>query len=72
MNGPDKDVWVHDFANDLGRLAQGVGTRMPNENNTISFIHPSEIPAHKKVTYGRLVMDVKPLKVERYRVRLTV
>ena len=68
MNGPDKDVWVHD----LGRLVQGVGTRMLNEDNTISFIHPSEIPAHKKVTYGRLVVDVKPLKVERYRVRLTV
>ena len=33
---------------------------------------PSEIPTHKKVTYGRLVVDIRPLKEEKYRVRITV
>ena len=28
--------------------------------------------AHKKVTYGRLVVDIRPLKDEKYRVRITV
>ena len=72
MNGPDKFFWEKALANDLGRLAQGVGTRMPTENNTIFFVHPSEIPLHKKVTYGRLVVDIRPLKSEKYRVRVTV
>ena len=35
-------------------------------------MHPSEIPLHKKVTYGRLVVDIRPLKEEKFRVRITV
>ena len=45
---------------------------MTTGNSTIFFIHPSEIPAHKKVTYGRLVVEIRPLKDEKYRVRITV
>ena len=72
IQGPDKDIWVKSLANDFGRLAQGVKGRMPTGNSTIFFIHPSEIPSHKKVTYGRLVVDIIPLKEEKYRVRITV
>ena len=32
---PNKAVWIYAYANDLGRLAQGVGTRMPAGTNTI-------------------------------------
>ena len=45
---------------------------MPTGNSTIFFIQPSEIPAHKKVIYGCLVVDIRPLKDEKYRVRITV
>ena len=72
IQGPDKDIWVKALANDFGRLAQGVKDRMPTGNSTIFFIHPSKIPAHKKFTYGRLVVDIRPLKEEKYRVRITV
>ena len=72
IQGPDKDIWLKSLANDFGRLAQGVKDRMPTGNSTIFFIHPSEIPAHKKVTYGRLVLDIRPLREEKYRVRITV
>ena len=51
IQDPDKDIWVKSLANDFGSLAQGVKDRMPTGNSTIFFIHPSEIPAHKKVTY---------------------
>ena len=61
---PEKDIWVKALANDFGRLTQGVKVRMPTGNSTIFFIHPSEIPTHKKVTYGRLVVDIRPLKEE--------
>ena len=45
---------------------------MPTGNSKIFFIHPSEIPTHKKVTYGRLVVDIRALKEEKYCVRITV
>ena len=45
---------------------------MPTGNSKIFFIHPSKIPTYKKVTYGRLVLDIRPLKEEKYRVRITV
>ena len=45
---------------------------MPTGNSTIFFIHPSEIPAHKKVTFGRLVVDIQPLKDEKYRVGINI
>ena len=72
IQGPDKDIWVKALANDFGRLAQGVKDIIPTGNSTIFFIHPCEIPTHKKVTYGRLVVDIRPLKEEKYRVRITV
>ena len=70
IQGPDKEIWVKALANDFGRLAQGVKGRMPAGNSTILFIHPREIPSHKKVTYGRLVVDIRPLKEEKYRLQL--
>ena len=72
IQGPDKDIWVKSPAKDFGCLAQDVKGRMPTGNSTIFFIHPSEIPTHKKVTYGRLVVDIRPLKEEKYRVHITV
>ena len=38
IKGPTKAIWEISFANEIGRLAQGVGTRMPTGTNTISFI----------------------------------
>ena len=72
IQGPNKDIWVKALANDFGRLSKSVKRRMPTGNSTIFFIHPSEIPSHKKVAYGRLVVDIRPLKEEKYRVRITV
>ena len=34
LRGPRINVWTRSLANDLGRLAQGVGTRMPTGTNT--------------------------------------
>ena len=72
IQGSDKYIWVKSLANNFGRLAQGVKYRIPTGNSTIFFIHPSKIPEHKKVTYGRLVVDIRPSKDEKYRVRITV
>ena len=44
IRGPDGDTWVKALANDLGRLAQGVGTRMCTGTNTAFFVAKSSIP----------------------------
>jgi hypothetical protein len=72
IKGPDREIWKKAFANDLGRLAQGVGKRMTHGTNTVFFVHPSTIPRHKKVTYEKLVADLRPLKEETHRVRVTL
>jgi hypothetical protein len=70
--GPNGATWETSLANDLGRLAQGIGTRMPSGTNTIFFIAKSAIPTDRKVTYARLVSSLRPHKTEVERVRVTV
>ena len=47
-----KNVWAKSYANELGRLNQGI-RNIPG-TNTMFFINKSEIPAdrHKDITYG--------------------
>lgn len=68
----DPDKWNRAMGNELGRLAQGVGKRMTSGNNNIYYIPKSKIPKGKKITYGTIVCDYRPLKDDPYRVRLTV
>jgi hypothetical protein len=72
IQGPNKNTWTHSFANELGRLAQGVGTRMLSGTNTINFIPKHQVPLNRKVTYGRIVTSIRPQKTEKNRTRLTV
>ena len=72
MRGPDKDIWKTSLANDLGRLTQGVGTRMPTGTNTVFFIPRSAVPVGRTVTYSQLVASIRPHKTETHRVRVTV
>ena len=48
--GPDGADWICALTNDLGCLAQGVGTHMPDGNNTIFFIPKYATPKHKHIT----------------------
>ena len=60
IRGPDDATWVKALANDLGRLAQGVGTRMPTGTNTVFFVAKSSIPHEHKVTYAQMVATIRP------------
>ena len=51
-------------------MAQGVGNRVKG-TNTIFFIHRSGFPAGKRVTYGRIVVSIRPNKTETHGVRIT-
>ena len=58
------------MSNELGRLAQGI--REVNGNDVIDFIPFKEVPKDRIVTYANMVCDIRPLKTEKFRVRLTV
>jgi len=66
-----KEIWNKSFANELGRLANGVGERIKG-TKTIKFITKSMVPKGRKVTYGRIVVDYRPTKSEPNRTRLAV
>ena len=65
-------TWVRSYANELGRLTQGI--RDISGTNTMFFIHKHEIPPsrQKDITYGRIVVNYRPQKTEKERTRLTV
>ena len=71
MKGPTATTWQTSFANELGRLANGIGARMPTGTNTLAFIPKFLVPKGKVVTYGNLVCDIKPNKKETHRSRLS-
>ena len=50
---------------------QGVENRVKG-TNIIFFVHHSEVPAGKLVTYERIVVSIRTNKTETYRVRITV
>ena len=72
IKGPDRATWTTSYANELGRLANGVGTRMPNGTNTIKFIPSNAVPNGRNVTYGTVVCTIRPQKAEPHRSRLVV
>jgi hypothetical protein len=69
-----REKWIHSFANEFGRLSQGVGDRITG-TNTIFFIGHDKIPDdHRKdVTYGRMIcVNYRPQKIQKERSHLTV
>jgi hypothetical protein len=71
LAGTNSTTWTNALCNEYGRLAQGYGGTIVG-TDTIDFILRSDVPAHKKVTYGNFICDYRPLKSEEYRVYLTV
>ena len=66
-----KEVWLKSSANEFGRLAQGVGGRIKG-TNTIKFINHKKVPRGRTVTYARFVCELRPMKAEVERTRITV
>ena len=60
IKGPEREIWERSFANELGQLAQVI--REFNVTNTVMFIPKSKVPKYQKVTYGKIVCEIKPKK----------
>jgi hypothetical protein len=72
LKGNQPDLWIRAFANDLGMLAQGIGTRQPTGTNTFFIIPKAKVRANHQVTYGLIVARIRPHKQERNQVHLAV
>ena len=71
INDPKtRDTWLKAMANEIGRLAQGVGGRIEG-TDTFEFVHWKTIPKHKVVTYARIVSEIRPQKPDPHRIRMT-
>ena len=55
-------IWKESFANELGKLAQGVGSRIKSGTDTIFFIPHHAKPKNRVATYGKIVCDYKEFK----------
>jgi hypothetical protein len=71
LNGNEKKTWQRSISNEIGRLAQG-NKYSVKPTNTMNFIHHSEVPQDKIVTYASFRADLKPLKPEPHRIRCVV
>ena len=64
-------IWSTALENEVGRLSQGFKDRVKAQD-AMDFIYHNEIPTDRKVTYANFVCDYRPLKSEKFRVRMTV
>jgi hypothetical protein len=62
--------YKNSLGNELGHLSQGI--RDIQGTNTCFFVELTKIPKDRKITYGKLMCDLKPNKTEKERVRLIV
>ena len=53
-----KTICTKSFTKELAQLAQGL--KDIGGTDTIFFIHHKDVPRHKTVTYGRIVVDYRP------------
>jgi hypothetical protein len=65
-----KDIWQHSFANELGRLFQGI--RDIKGTGTCFFIMKDKMPLHKQATYGHICCNYHPQKDKPHRTLLTI
>ena len=69
--GPNKNTWLQSLSNEWGRLAQGNDAGV-HFNDVIEFISQQEVPSDRDVTYATYVLDYRPHKTEKIRIRITV
>jgi hypothetical protein len=65
-----RDIWTHSFANEIGRLFQGIHEHKGTD--TCFFMKKLDVPKGRTYTYGRIVCNYCPQKDKPHRTRLTV
>ena len=68
----DKSIRINALVDELGRLVDGVGSRMLSGTNTIKFINNNGVPSGRDIAYSKSVCNIRQHKVETNRYRFTV
>ena len=71
LTGDQSQTWKRSPSMELGRLAHGNKYGV-DFTDTIEFMSIDEVPKPEKVAYAQCVCDHRPLKPEKYRVRIVV
>ena len=76
--GPDGHIWDYSLGTEWGSLIpNGLQYNGPPEKRVrgtcffLLFVQRSQIPAGRKISHGNFICDVRPIKSETHRVRLT-
>ena len=72
LRDQDTFKWETSFSNEIGRLAQGVGTHMKNGNENIFFIPKIKVQSGRKIPFANPVCDYHPRKDDPYYIRLPI
>jgi hypothetical protein len=72
VTGHTTRVWTKSFANELGQLADGIGTSITKDTNTIFFINCKQVPIGCKITYSQNVCTFGSQRQETHYTCLTV
>ena len=68
--GKDKNAWINSFANELGRLTQGIQDFQGT--NFMTFIHHSQMHKDKKIACSQIACAIRPQKLEKHRTRMDI
>ena len=71
LTGKDAKIWNPSMSNELGRIAQGNNAGVAFAD-CVDYISYNDVPKNKKVTYASFVCDYRPMKDDKYRIRLVV
>ena len=68
-----RSLYQKSHAKEIGRLAQGM-VGLIEGTSTMLFIDKTDVPVERwrDVTYGQIVVDYRPEKIDPYCTRLTV
>ena len=69
--GSTQSIFSNSLLNEIGHLAQGLGTWTSQGTNTILFIPKSKVTEGIIFTYGRIVAEIWPQKHEIHRTQVT-
>eukprot|EP00536_Pseudo-nitzschia_multiseries_P014225 jgi/Psemu1/37964/gm1.37964_g len=66
-----QELWLKSGEDEFGRLFQGFQPNHIEGMDVLDWIKRCDVPIHKKVTYPRYIVAIRPEKVDPYRTRIT-
>eukprot|EP00536_Pseudo-nitzschia_multiseries_P018927 jgi/Psemu1/58057/gm1.58057_g len=66
-----QELWLKSGEDEFGRLFQGFQQNNIEGMDVLDWIRRTDVPIHKRVTYPRYTLPIRPEKADPYRTRIT-